>query len=54
MQFLLSCGSQVTIYIQLVGYGLGETPFPSIPFTQNFKGAAWRNDDEDLFYQSQV
>ena len=50
MQFFLSCGSEVTIYTQLVGYGLGEetTIFPSTPMIQNFEVESWQNDDEDL------
>ena len=49
MQLFLSCGSQVTVHAQLVGYGMGEIPVPSTSYSFSFEVDSWREEDEDAF-----
>ena len=55
MQFLLSCGLEVTIYSQVVGYGRGDSFYPS-PFlsSNSFFVESWKEGQEDLFFEAQV
>ena len=49
MQLFLSCGSEVTIYVQVVGYGVEGTTIPSTPLTQTFEVKSWTSEDEESF-----
>ena len=53
MQLFLSCGSEVMIYIQFVGYGFGSSN-PSVPLTINYGVESWTNEDQELFSEAEV
>ena len=50
----MSCGSNVTINHQIMGYGMGGPPILSTPSSLTFTVTSWENDQEDLFIQAEV
>ena len=49
----LSCGDKVTIYSQLVGYGMRETVVTS-PLVFNFSVQSWTNDQQSTLSEAEV
>ena len=54
VQLFLSCGLNVTIYVELLGFGITTTPLPSISSSRSFVSQSWENDQEEIFYEAQV
>jgi len=53
IQLLLTCGSEVTIYTEVVGYGVNNNIVPSVPFTQTFEVLSWTDEDENSYSDAQ-
>ena len=49
----LSCGSNVTISVRTIGFGMGE-PIVSTVFSFFFVVDSWENSQEDLLIDTQV
>ena len=54
IQLFLSCGSEVTIYSQLVGYGMGEGALLSSFSSFTFVVDSWGKGQEELFSEVEV
>ena len=54
IQLFLSCGINVTIKSQMIGYGMGELPSPSLPSSLSFFVQSWENEEEELFNEAEV
>eukprot|EP00009_Paramoeba_aestuarina_P000425 CAMPEP_0201514108 /NCGR_PEP_ID=MMETSP0161_2-20130828/6022_1 /ASSEMBLY_ACC=CAM_ASM_000251 /TAXON_ID=180227 /ORGANISM="Neoparamoeba aestuarina, Strain SoJaBio B1-5/56/2" /LENGTH=799 /DNA_ID=CAMNT_0047910563 /DNA_START=939 /DNA_END=3335 /DNA_ORIENTATION=+ len=53
-QLILSCGSEVTIYSQVVGYGLDGKIIPSSPLITNYQVDSWTDSDEVRFDEAEA